>query len=301
MARQPFQNATILVAGMARDVASHIEAEVSALQQSVKHFKESSFLVIESDSQDDTVHKLQKLKEKLSNFDYCSLGELTPHIPSRTERLAHCRNQVIKALSEKAAYSQIDFVMMADLDGLNSELSSRKVEQCWKVKEPWDVICANQRDFYYDIYALRHQDWCPADCYYQQQRLQSILGTKNADSLAVQSRQVPIPIDLAPIEVESAFGGLAIYKKEAFLAGLYQGRKDQKDICEHVPFHRQIRDKGYRIYINPALINCPRPFDPAQAKETRTTSTFLLNLLRKTGTTLFGKKRFQKYLDILGS
>jgi hypothetical protein len=58
------------------------------------------------------------------------------------------------------------------------------------------------------------------------------------------------------IEVDSAFGGLAIYKSYTLLEARYAGKSESGDvICEHVPLHDNIRSQGYRIFINPKLIN----------------------------------------------
>ena len=52
-----------------------------------------------------------------------------------------------------------------------------------------------------------------------------------------------------PIPVCSAFGGLAIYETQAYLAGTYDGAD-----CEHVPFHATIAERtGHRLYLNPAM------------------------------------------------
>jgi hypothetical protein len=52
-----------------------------------------------------------------------------------------------------------------------------------------------------------------------------------------------------PIPVCSAFGGLAIYETQAYLAGTYDGSD-----CEHVPFHASIAERtGLRLYLNPAM------------------------------------------------
>jgi hypothetical protein len=60
-----------------------------------------------------------------------------------------------------------------------------------------------------------------------------------------------------PIEVNSAFGGLGIYKKHAILTSAYIGLDDNKEeICEHVNLHTTMRDKGLKLYIIPSLINC---------------------------------------------
>ena len=57
------------------------------------------------------------------------------------------------------------------------------------------------------------------------------------------------PIGSDPVKVVSAFGGLCIYRTEAFLQGTYDGTKD----CEHVPFHETIaKATGQHLYINPS-------------------------------------------------
>lgn len=56
----------------------------------------------------------------------------------------------------------------------------------------------------------------------------------------------PAGADVVPCR--SAFGGLAIYRPEAFFAGTYTGHD-----CEHVDFHRSVSEAtGLRMYLNPA-------------------------------------------------
>lgn len=57
------------------------------------------------------------------------------------------------------------------------------------------------------------------------------------------------PVGSPPIPVCSAFGGLAIYETEAYLAGRYDGSD-----CEHVPFHASIKSEtGKSLYLDPAM------------------------------------------------
>lgn len=52
-----------------------------------------------------------------------------------------------------------------------------------------------------------------------------------------------------PIQVCSAFGGMAIYRTHDYLLGTYDGRTD----CEHTAFHRSIAERtGRSLYINPS-------------------------------------------------
>ena len=50
--------------------------------------------------------------------------------------------------------------------------------------------------------------------------------------------------------VHSCFGGIGLYRMEAWLAARYSG-----DDCEHVTLHRRMREAGYgRQFLNPSQI-----------------------------------------------
>ena len=62
---------SVLVTGLARDVGKHIIREVERINQQMKKtFSEINFLIIESDSQDDTLDKLKTLQDKYINFEF---------------------------------------------------------------------------------------------------------------------------------------------------------------------------------------------------------------------------------------
>jgi hypothetical protein len=65
-----------------------------------------------------------------------------------------------------------------------------------------------------------------------------------------------IPTTAPLIEVESAFGGLAIYRREALMKGSYAGLNLQgEEICEHTVLHKTLVKENHKIFINPKLIN----------------------------------------------
>ncbi len=67
---------------------------------------------------------------------------------------------------------------------------------------------------------------------------------------------VTVAEDSPWIEVESAFGGLAIYRRDALLEGDYRGLDaNGAEVCEHVSLHQAMRSTGARLYINPRLVN----------------------------------------------
>lgn len=255
---KPIPAAALVVVGCVRNGAKTVRRAVETLARATAGFANVQFLVVESDSTDSTLAELQKLRQESDRFDFLSLGALAERVPARTERIAHCRNRYLAELRTSARYASADYVMVADLDGVNNDLRREAVENCWSASVPWDVVTANQRDAYYDIWALRHADWCPVDCHDQYSRLRAMFGHPRALAIAIHSRMARLSPRAAWIEVDSAFGGLAIYRREALLTGNYSGVENGHSVCEHVPLHAQLRAKGLRIFINPALINAHR-------------------------------------------
>lgn len=299
--RVPVYEAEILYAGTARNLANFIEQEIKLLNECFRDFKKIYGLIIESDSSDGTIEVLEKIKLTIPNFQYISYANLSKKMPKRTERLAYCRNRVVQELRENPIYVNVDYVAIADLDSVNVDLTPQKIAQCWEAKEDWGGITANQGDLYYDIWALRHQYWCPIDCMLQIKEMKKICDEKSAHNLAVWSKNIHIDPGVGLIPVESAFGGFAIYTRDAYLSGSYIGiAPDGSQVCEHVYFHKKLHEAGHKIFINSALVNCGKPVEndappPAERKGKR----YFFGLIRKIGNFLFGKKRFNKYLDMI--
>lgn len=300
--RKPIAESKILLAGPVRNVAHAIQNEVETLVASLGGFKEIYCFLVESDSSDDTVKKLEELQGVIKNFSFVSAGDLSAKYRRRTDRIALCRNLIVDEVANNPQFKDIDFIAMADLDGMNGLVTPEKIAQCWEVDEPWDVITANQLGEYYDIWGLSHPYWNPMDCWEQKRQLESILGDDMAQNIAVGSKQTPIDPRADLIEVDSAFGGLGIYTREAFLAGRYAGTDDQAggiDVADHIPFHRELRQKGYRIFINPALINCDKSTRDAAEGAPVPKPRGALKVVKRLGICLFGKKRFNKYLEMM--
>jgi glycosyltransferase involved in cell wall biosynthesis len=250
--------ASLVIVGCVRNGAKTVRRAVETLARATDGFARVQFLIIESDSTDGTVAELQRLRAEVTGFQFTSLGALAEQIPARTERIAACRNRYLDELRHDPQYAEVDYVMVADLDGVNNALRPEAVATCWASTQPWDVVAANQSDAYYDIWALRHPDWCPVDCHEQYSRLRELFDRPRALAIAIHSRMARLSPRAAWIEVESAFGGLAIYRRDALLSGRYSGGNPERPVCEHVPLHAQLRARGYRIFINPALINAHR-------------------------------------------
>lgn len=243
----------ILICGTARNVSEKIQSFVDVMEICFNDSKQLNFLICESFSDDNTVDVLSDIQLKRENFVFFTDLKISNDENRRTARIASARNQVLEKVREK--YSDIDYVVMADLDGVNRDLTAKAVRSCWELSN-WDVLCANQPLRYYDIWALRSKGWVENDCWTEFEALKEIYSLRKSRSIAVTSKMRSIRRTSDPIPVQSAFGGLAIYTREAFMAGSYRGLDSAgKEICEHVPFHNDLISKGYKLYINPKLVN----------------------------------------------
>jgi hypothetical protein len=252
----PPASSRAVVVGTVRDCAGRIGTEVARMGKALSGFRRIQWLLVESDSEDGTPSSLEALARSREDFHFIRLGQLRDRLPARTARIAFCRNAYLEALRSDERYSGVDFVVVADFDGVNSLLTDSAIASCWR-RDDWDACAANQRGRYYDIWALRHPEWSPNDCWMQYRFLtETGLSPAKAWSACVHSRMVRISADAPWIEVDSAFGGLAVYRRDPLVRCEYVGiTSEGQELCEHVGLHAALRAHGGRIFINPALIN----------------------------------------------
>ena len=208
---------SILVTGIARDVARIIPRELKRIEKELQNIFEIIYLlVIESDSKDNTKQVLDDMKYKKNNFNYISLGKIENILPGRIERLTFCRNAYIKEIRENALYKDIDFIAIVDFDIKNNRLELNVLKEL--INEPrWSAIFANQTGLYYDIYALRKKGWVENDCFDEYKKFSMNMKSQNAKELAIWSKMIKIKKDSPLIPVDSAFGGLGIYRRNVFI------------------------------------------------------------------------------------
>jgi hypothetical protein len=225
--------------------------------KSFERFSNVEFCLVESDSSDRTLEKINELRESGYKIDLISLGSLEKEIPERIERLRYCRNTYVKYIRKNA--NKYDFVVVADFDGINGKLTSKAIDSCHEVDISWDMCSANQSRGYYDVYALRAKNWCEVDIF-DEIRNTPIARSKKEEfrtrTKLIYDRMKIIPKNSPWLAVESSFGGLAIYRKELFLDSDYSRSGDDFVVqCEHVDFHLKLVQKEYKLFINPSLIN----------------------------------------------
>jgi hypothetical protein len=223
-----------------------------------------------SDSKDDSAALLADWAYGKSDRKILDLGNLVDRLPQRTARLAHVRNLCLQeALTRVDA--ETDHLIVVDLDDvltapIDVDAFRRAAE--WLDADPRRAgVFANSAPSYYDIWPLRHETWCPEDCWH------AIWGRLPAESFEtaklreVYCRQIRLPVSLPPIRVQSAFGGLGIYKAGFVRAACYSAvEREGMEVSEHVAFNAAITAAGGELHIfPPLLVRAPQQhlYDPA--------------------------------------
>jgi hypothetical protein len=249
------ESKSILVTGIARDVAKILPRELSRIEKKLKKiFELVTFLVIESDSKDNTTKVLNDIKNGRNNFDYKSLGKIESILPNRIQRLAFCRNVYVKEIRENKLYEDIDFVAIVDFDIKNNRLRLNELKKLIS-EHSWSAIFANQTGLYYDIYALRKKGWVENDCFTEYRKFSMSMSSQDAKELAIWSKMRKIRRNSPLIPVDSAFGGLGIYRKNVFMKFDYSLSPEQLHESEHVSLHKKITDSNGLLFINPNMTN----------------------------------------------
>jgi hypothetical protein len=260
-----------IFAGCARDCAEPLPAVLRNIDTLSRLFDEAAFLIAENDSKDATKQLLQDWGKTRSGFRLVCMDGLGL-LPFRTVRLALARNTYLEII-RSSRLSDFDYLFVMDMDGVNErELDPHAVERCLEFLEA-DArhagMMANQSGIYYDLWGLRHATRCPRDVW--EEVLEYAIVHSCADEEAFKKAYSPrifsLPADAAPLEVSSAFGGLAIYKLPYALASAYAGKQTKTiksppdqfhvsmQVCEHVAFNERITKQGGRLFIAPWLVN----------------------------------------------
>ena len=239
----------MIIVGCARNSAQYWETTKKSLELIFNSVPKYQCWIIESNSEDNTLELLNKWAAEDPRRTVVSLGWL--HEPSRTRRIAQCRNKYME-LAEPY-FSEHSEILMVDLDDILNLDSTFKeqLDGCF-TRTDWDALGANRHDKYYDIWALRsrvlgiqYDCWAMATCGKSEYVLTHD-GFRHIDPKEryVYSHQRNYPAGNW-IPVESAFGGLVIYKTTAI-----KGRRYIGDTCEHVSFNT-----GLKMFINTNLFS----------------------------------------------
>jgi len=245
-----------LVVGTVRNAQNNVIPDLLRIMEALEAILPTACFVVESDSSDETVKRLSERAKIDPRFKFISLGNLAPTLPDRIDRLRYCRNEYVNAIRSFSEYQDFDLIIVADLDGINRKISADSFKVALGSDIEWDILTANQTGPYYDILALRHPLWSPNNWTLELDWLAPRIGKTKAVRHSLTDRMIRIPADGAPIKVDSAFGGLGIYRRWIFENFDYskESSEDESSI-DHVSLSKKAKEAGANIYIHPGLIN----------------------------------------------
>lgn len=286
----------VLFAGCARNCAPALPGVLRNVERMASLFSDAAFVFIENDSTDGTKAILRDwcgARGEARVYSYDGLGEFCR---VRTIRLAKLRQQCLSLL--RAEHAGATHYVVFDCDEVNAgefDLDAvRRAVEFLDAEPERAGVFAGQDGPYYDLWALRHPELCPGDIWEElyDYAVAHQVSDEEAFGQTFRKRLFPLPRSAPPLEVDSAFGGLGLYKAASVLRNprRYGGFKLKRmpyksgwrelgwEVCEHVAFHAGLREQGERLFVLPFLVNTgpkeinPNPsiyqwliFDPAEA------------------------------------
>jgi len=260
----------VVICGCTKNSSSYIESHLEKLYSIGPYCKTMHIVLFENDSTDATKSKLKHFKESHQNihllFDTLNGKQLKPNVTKpyssfvkKPINLAYARNALLTYVNKN--FADFDYMIMVDLDTVVKNLQGSMINTIINKysSTQWDVLTANSDKKYYDIWALRvNKDiWDTSlhtklwkepidyDCWMMKNASKYVMGNK-----------IDIPSSFPSlIPVNSAFGGLGIYKISALKGCEYSAAFEDSLTCEHVYFHSQIINvNNGKIFICPDLI-----------------------------------------------
>lgn len=266
----------ILFIGLAQNCAQHLPTVLRNIENMATLAAESAFLFLENDSTDNTKAILNGWGTGRPNFTLLNFDGLNG-VAVRTVKLEILRNAYVECLRTYKNLKDFDLVVLIDMDDVGTWpidlIEMAKAIHYLQADPQRAAIFANQIGSYYDVWALRHKEFCPGDAWEEVIDYKASHPTatdEEAFNQTFKKRIHTFPPTAEPFEVDSAFGGLGIYRMSYILKNPnpYLGSKikslptpngifkvSRRQFCEHVHFHAGIRTLGGKLFIWPALIN----------------------------------------------
>ena len=244
--RQHAAESTVAFVAICRNAMPFLPYTLGLIEATGKLFRNWSCFIYENDSEDETKAVLAEWSD--GNRRTVSLNtNRRPHLShtiaqERTIALAEYRTQCQWAVRHR---EPCDYVVVFDtdpwggfsVDGVLTSIGYMSLDSSWYglASYSWcEMLVGGQRfPAQYDAFAARLNHWRRRD---QQwfHHWHPAVGSP-------------------PVEMNSAFGQLAVYRAESYLSGTYSGED-----CEHVLFARSIKEaaKGkiehFRFGLNPS-------------------------------------------------
>jgi glycosyltransferase involved in cell wall biosynthesis len=256
------KNSSVSICSIVRNCQRNLEKNIPRVEKLRSLFKDSEIIVFENDSKDNTLKILKRWERESYNVHVFSdtfkgfaislkpSGNENPYYSiSRIEKMVIYRNKYIHFLNNHGI--ERDYVIVIDLDIANFYIYG--IIHSFGTSIPWNSISSNGisisstfRKQYHDSYALIE--------YGKLNQIQTEQSIKlNRIRYSFLKQGMPL------LQVDSAYGGLAIYKwisiKDIYYSYLINNDSRVQCKSEHVGFHMLMKENGHdKIFINPTMI-----------------------------------------------
>ena len=264
LGQQYIRDQNISILALVRNVGNVLYDNISAIDTIRSDCKNLSYFIYENDSTDNTVSALKQLEVDISNFKYQSEKLQLKHFShqlenklelkseERTQNLAKHRNVCLDYAKEN--FSDSDFIIVMDMDFQEFNLNGIFNSFGWFSEDYTDAMVGNSFEdrpiflhstnnnlWNYDCWAYRGSWW---------EDLQKYSKAYQYDPMMWFGFWQP-PIGSPPIKINSAFGGIGIYKTSFLYQVSYEGYD-----CEHVCLHKNLysTQSNFRLHLNPSQI-----------------------------------------------
>ena len=244
--------------GISKNCINNIEKNLIFLDAfSKKSSFDTKIIIVDSDSIDGTKEIISNYVKENKEIEFINFDLKKDNLENRIERIAKSRNECLKQIdnfNKETVYIPLDL----DIDLFaytNLEEIEKLINKAIYFKKN-NAIFPFSTPFYYDIFALRAENWVKINSQYWVTRLKKYLkfGSFFFNYFFIFRHQIrKNDIKSDTIKVKSAFGGMGIYYFRFYPKNLkYKiSSKYPLDISEHIIFNSDFDllfiDKSWNI------------------------------------------------------
>lgn len=239
----------IVFVGLSKNCYDTLKKNLNFLLSFEKNYDlHSTIIVIDSDSIDGTKQFCKELENKFDNFLFVEKDFSDETSLNRIEKLTLCRNIGINKINNELETIYIPMDMDIDLFKFVNNKEFFELINNFENNDDLSAIFPFTIPFYYDIFALRSKGWVENNstliAHNFKKRIR--LGSFFFNYYYVFSKMKPINnFSVELINVESAFGGIGMYKLKPKLNYKYTVDEYESNfVSEHISFNSQF-DKLY--------------------------------------------------------
>tara|TARA_B100000900_G_scaffold416038_1_gene448667 strand:+ start:2311 stop:3183 length:873 start_codon:yes stop_codon:yes gene_type:complete len=235
----------IYFCGISKNCHKNIEKNLKFLDTFSKDFRYSTkVVVVDSDSNDGTKDIIKKYKNK-NNFIINELDGLEDIYSNRIKRIAVSRNKCLEIIAKMNNKNKIIYIPLdLDLDlfkFVSIEKLNHLIDYSINKNIPYGIFPFST-PYYYDIFALRADNWVEYNSQLRIKKLKNIffIGSFFLNYLYIFRHQLDLQkFKKFKSNVSSAFGGMGIYNLNSSVIKNYYklSKKNPEFVSEHVLFN----------------------------------------------------------------